>query len=475
MSDPVHQSIAQLSAKLEAGEIDAEALACAFIERAEGVGGVLNCYVTLCKDTALAEARAAAERAAAKRRRGKLDGIPVALKDNIDVAGVPTSNGFGGSPFRVPTEDAEIVRRLRAAGAVILGKLNMHEGALGAMTDNPHFGRTINPHRPGYSPGGSSGGSGAAVAAGLCVAALGTDTGGSIRIPASYCGVVGLKPTYGLISTRGVVPLSYRLDHAGPLARTVADAAAMLDALAGFDPRCWESRRVPDGGYREPKPGRLDGVRLGVIGNFSAEPIAPAVATAFQAALRQFQQLGAEICGVEMPFYDMVQGRRAGFVRVEAEAAYVHGELYQREPERFSAEMRGYLDYGARVRATKLIDADRRIDAAAFELARCLEQVDAIVSPTTPQAAPAFGGKAPDNAGTFCIPANFAGCPAISVPMGRDEAGLPLGLQVIGALHRDARVLEIAACYEAAAALDMRPPPPHGGSAHGSSFGGDRT
>ncbi|MGE5202268.1 MAG: amidase [Acidobacteriota bacterium] len=475
MFDPVHQSIAQLSAKLDAREIDAEALTRAFIERAEGVGHALNCYVTLCKDTALAEARAAAERAAAKRRRGKLDGIPIALKDNIDVAGVPTSNGFGGAPYRVPAEDAEIVRRLRAAGAAILGKLNMHEGALGAMTDNPHFGRTNNPHRLGHSPGGSSGGSGAAVAAGLCVAALGTDTGGSIRIPASYCGVVGLKPSYGLVSTRGVVPLSYRLDHAGPLARTVADAAAMLEALAGFDPRCWDSRRAPDGGWGEPRPGRLDGVRLGVIKNFSAEPIVPAVATAFQAALRYLEQLGAEIHTVDLPTYDMARGRRAGFVRVEVEAAYTHGALYQKEPERFSAEMRAYLDYGARVRATKLIEADRRIDAAAFELARCLEEVDAIVSPATPQAAPAFGGKVPENAGTFCIPANFAGCPAISVPMGRDETGLPLGLQVIGALHRDTRVLEIAACYEAAAAHDMRPPPPYGVSADGSSLGGDRT
>ncbi len=157
----------------------------------------------------------------------------MAIKDNIDVAGVPTSNGFGGPPYRIPDTDSEVVRRLRAAGAIILGKLNMHEGALGSTSDNPHFGRVINPHRDGYSPGGSSGGSGAAVAAGLCCAALGTDTGGSVRIPAAWCGIVGLKPSYGLVSMRGVVPLSYRLDHVGPLTRTVEDAAVMLNALAG--------------------------------------------------------------------------------------------------------------------------------------------------------------------------------------------------------------------------------------------------
>ncbi len=161
-----------------------------------------------------------------------------------------------------------------------------------------------------------------------------------------------------------------------------------------------------------------------------------------------------------MTSYDMVQGRRAGFVRVEVEAAFVHGELYRKEPERFSPEMRSYLDYGSKAAATTLIRADRRIDVAAFELTRCFEGVDAIVSPTTPQAAPAFGDKAPDNAGTFCIPANFAGCPAISVPMGRNELGLPLGLQVIGPVHGEALVLRIAAAYETAAGLRLDPPPP---------------
>ncbi len=289
MTDLATTSIARLSQMLDAGEVDAEALTRLLLDRAEGVGRGLNCYITLCRETALAEARAAAERTAAKRRRGKLDGIPVALKDNIDVAGVPTSNGFGGAPYRIPAEDAEITRRLRAAGAVILGKLNMHEGALGATNDNPHHGRAINPHRAGHSPGGSSGGSGAAVAAGLCCAALGTDTGGSVRIPASYCGVVGLKPSYGLISTRGVVPLSYRLDHAGPLARTVADAATLLEVLAGFDPRCAESRRGPDGGFDSVRAGAPRGREARRRQQFRRRAVEPAVAAAFKAALDQLR------------------------------------------------------------------------------------------------------------------------------------------------------------------------------------------
>jgi Asp-tRNA(Asn)/Glu-tRNA(Gln) amidotransferase A subunit family amidase len=455
-------SISGLSALLDAGETNAVELTQLFLDRAEGMGRSLNCYNTLCRETAPVEARAAAERAATKQRRGKLDGIPVAIKDNIDVAGVPTSNGFGGAPWRMPDEDSEIVRRLRDAGAVILGKLNMHEGALGATNDNPHHGRAINPHGAGHSPGGSSGGSGAAVAAGLCCAALGTDTGGSVRIPASYCGIVGLKPSYGLISTRGVVPLSYGLDHAGPLVRTVADAAIMLEVLGGFDPACNQSRRGPEVRHDAIRPARLDGMRIGVVSNFVAERTEPVVIDAFNAALDQLSGLGANVRSVELPTYDVVRGRRAGFARVEAEAAFVHGLLHEKEPWRFSPEMRACLDYGAKMPATRLLEVNRRIDVAAFELGRCLEEVDAIVSPTTPQPAPAFGGPPNDNAGAFCIVANFAGTPAISVPMGCDEAGLPLGLQIIGALHRDAQVLEIAAAYEAASGLAIYPPPPFG-------------
>lgn len=453
MAELAFLSLTRLSRLIGAGEVDPEDLMRLFLARAEGVGRSLNCYITLCKDSALSEAAAAAARALSRQRLGPLDGIPIAVKDNMDVAGVPTSNGFGGPPYRIPEKDSEIVRRLRAAGAIILGKLNMHEGALGSTNDNPHFGRTTNPHRDGHSPGGSSGGSGAAVAAGLCGAALGTDTGGSVRIPASYCGIVGLKPTFGLISTRGVVPLSYRLDHVGPLTRTVEDAAVMLDALAG------------PAEYLFPKPGRLDGVRLGVLENFSSVPQDPDVSAAFRAACDHFTRLGAEVRSIAMPAYDAIKGRRAGFLRVEVEAAFIHGDLYRREPERFSPQMRSYLDYGARVSATDLMRADRRIDAAVFELARCFEQVDAIVSPATPQAAPAFGDKPPDDAGTFCILANFAGAPAISVPMGRNARGLPLGLQLIGAPHQDARVLKIAAAFEGALGLQLYPPPPLGPAA----------
>jgi aspartyl-tRNA(Asn)/glutamyl-tRNA(Gln) amidotransferase subunit A len=437
--------IGTLSELLDARRIESVALTRQCLSRASGVGRSLNCFITLCPDTALAEARAADARAATRQRLGPLDGIPVALKDNIDVANVPTTNGFGGGPFRVPGEDAAVTRRLRNAGAVILGKLAMHEGALGATTDNPHHGRTHNPFRHGHSPGGSSGGSGAAVAAGLCCAALGTDTGGSVRIPASWCGVVGLKPSYGLISTRGVVPLSHRLDHLGPLTRTIADAALLLDVLAGYDPLCSESRRASPGDTTLPS---LSDLRIAVLENFADERVEQVVSDAFSLCLARLRKAGARVETITLPAFDPVKVRRACFVRVEAEAAFVHGPLYQQEPERFSPAMRGYLDYGLRLPATRLLQADRVMEEAVGSLNACWDRFDVMLSPTAPQAAPSFDAIPPDNAGTFCVLANVGGYPAISLPMGMTTDGLPMGLQIVAPLHQDRRLLSIAATTE---------------------------
>lgn len=449
--------ITTLSAMLDSRRITAEVLTRYCLERAYGESRALNCFIALTPDAALETAREADARAAAPEgRRGPLDGIPVALKDNIDVASVPTTNGFGGGPLRVPDHDAAVTSRLRAAGAVILGKLAMHEGALGATNDNPHFGRTHNPHRFGLSPGGSSGGSGAAVAAGLCCAALGTDTGGSVRIPASYCGVVGLKPSYGLISTRGVVPLSFRLDHVGPLTRTVADAAILLDVLAGYDPDCPDSRRSSLG---EDGISSLFGLRVGVLTNFATETVDSEIIIAFNRALALLQQAGAIIEMVTLPAFDPIKVRRACFVRVEAEAAFVHRDLYRREPSRLSAAMHRYLDYGLRLPATRLLQADRLMEDAAGGLNACWDNFDVILSPTTPQAAPSFDTPPPDNAGTFSVLANISGCPAISLPMGLTTDRLPLGLQIVAPLQKDRQLLSIAAALEGLLGSAPRPDP----------------
>jgi Asp-tRNA(Asn)/Glu-tRNA(Gln) amidotransferase A subunit family amidase len=456
--------ITELSRRIAAHELDPVDLAKVYLERAAGIGRSLNCYLELCQASAAQEAEQAAERARRNARWGPLDGIPIGIKDNIDVAGVPTSNGFGGT-YPAASTDADVVRRLRAQGAVILGKLNMQEGALGAVNDNPHRGRTHNPFCEGYTPGGSSGGSAAAVAAGLCAAALGTDTGGSVRIPAAYCGQVGLKPSYGRVITRGVVPLSLRLDHVGPLARTVSDAALLLAAMAGED-RDWPYARAYRATNPCPPASTLNGLRLGILANLQETAVEPSVEAAWQGALAQLRAAGASVATLTLPSYDVVRGRRAVFVRVEVEAAMEHGGLYRREPERFSAEMKRYLDWGSSASAIRLAQADRIIELAAHELSRALGKVDAILMPTTPQAAFPFDGRVPDSAGDFCVLANMAGCPAISVPMGLNELGLPLGLQLMAAAGEDERLLGIAMAYERAAGLPLPPPAKFAGHAH---------
>ena len=440
------------------------ALIDAFLTRVDGIGHPLNCFVSLDRAGAIAAAQVASRRAAQDKRLGPLDGIPVAVKDNIDVAGLATTNGFGG-PYAPATADAPVIAHLKAAGAVILGKLNMQEGALGGVTDNAHHGRTTNPYRDGYTPGGSSGGSGAAVAAGLCAAALGTDTGGSVRIPAAYCGVVGFKPSYGLVSTRGVVPLSRRLDHVGPLTRSVPDAALMLRAMAlgKTNDRVASNRDAID--TATPAPRTIAQTRFGVLINLEQEKAEAAVLHHFAAALERLRRHGAKIRSLAMPSYDPARARRAVFMRVEIEAAAEHGALYRTQPERFSHEMRGYLDWGLRAPAVRLVEADRFMEAATSELAACFDEVDLIVSPSTPQGAFPFSQKVPDNQGGYCVLANIAGCPAISVPMGVDDQGLPIGLQIMGPRGDDERVLAVAAAYECLAGCTLTPPPPYGPSA----------
>ena len=373
-------SVAHLSSLIEAGRVEPVSLTELFISRAMGVGRPLNAYVSLREGEALADAESAGERARQRRRLGPLDGIPIALKDNIDVAGLPTTNGLGpgkGGTPRAAEADAAVTHRLRQAGAIILGKLNMHEAALGGTTDNPHHGRTHNPYKLGYSPGGSSGGSGAAVAAGLCAAALGTDTVGSIRLPASYCGVVGFKPTYQRISMQGIVPLNRRLDHVGPLTRTVADAEALLRVLTNRHP-AWTPR---------PAPTSLAGRTVCVLDNFARETVAADVTESFQAALELMTRQGARIVHTTLADFDPASVRYAMFQLVEAGAAFEHGALLGREQDRFSAGLIRCIQYGRRMTAVQLLEQENRIAPAAAQMLACFETADVIASPATPHAA----------------------------------------------------------------------------------------
>jgi aspartyl-tRNA(Asn)/glutamyl-tRNA(Gln) amidotransferase subunit A len=427
-------TVSAASELLTRGDVSAAALAEAYLARIATLDPTLHCYIAVRREEARAEAAATDARRARGEARGPLDGIPIALKDNVDIAGVPTTNGMGPRGETTPAADAEVVRRLRAAGAVILGKLNMHEGALGGSTDNPHHGKTHNPWRLDFTPGGSSGGTGAAVSARLCAAGIGTDTMGSVRLPAAYCGVAGLKPTFGLVSARGIVPLSRRLDTVGPLARTVTDLGLVLDAMAGFDPAYVESTQAPPARPTAPEMSRdnLAGLSLGVIESLERVEMDADVRVRFEAALEILERLGGKVRRLDLPGYEATPARRAGLLVCEAEAAVVHEADMAAHPDAFSPGFRRMLEFGRDAPAAKLVKAERTIQVAGWQLCRALREVDLIVAPTAPQCAFSFSVPTPVGQADLTAIASLGGCPAASVPCRLGATGLPVGLQLIG-------------------------------------------
>jgi aspartyl-tRNA(Asn)/glutamyl-tRNA(Gln) amidotransferase subunit A len=447
MSDPTTLGVGEAAAALRQGEVSAAELLEAYLERIDRLDPELNCFVTVDESGARRQAREADERRQAGTIRSPLDGVPLALKDNIDVAGLPTSNGT--KLFRMATEDAHVVSRLRQAGAVLLGKLNMHECALGGTTDNPHHGPTHNPWRRGYTPGGSSGGSAAAVAARLCPAALGSDTMGSVRLPAGYCGISGMIATAGLISTRGVVPLGYGLDRVGPLCRSIGDLRLMIEVLAGFDANSPESVPPPEGWSPVPDEiGDLSGLRLGRLTNFAEVAQDSSVQSAFAATLELAQDLGAELVDLTLPDFDPAAVRRAGLLLVEAEANYALRDELESAPENFSDEIRAALRYGGEAPGWRLVKAGRAVAETGAAVRLLFAEVDLLVTPTAPQPAFPFTTPAPDNQAEFTATTNFAGCPALSLPCGLSTEGLPLGLHLVARHWREAQLLAAAGRLE---------------------------
>ena len=459
MTDLIALGVGAAGDLLARGEISAAALTRAYLERIAAVEPALHCYVSLRAEDAVAEGHASDARRRRGESRGPLDGIPLALKDNIDLAGLPTTHGMGPRGDAVPARDAEVTRRLREAGAVVLGKLNMHEGALGATTDNPHCGRTDNPWRSGFTPGGSSGGTGAAVAARLCAAGLGTDTMGSVRLPAALCGVVGLKPTFGLVSARGVAPLSPRLDTVGPLARSAADAALLLDAMAGFDPEHPGSAEHPGAplGHLPDREG-LAGVTIAIAEELDRIEVDADVRRAFEQSVAGLERLGASVIRVELGGYEAAVARRAGFLVSEADGAVIHEQDLAAWPGAFSPEFRRMLEYGRDASAARLVKAERLIERAGFLLRRALRRADLIACPTAPRPAFPFGAPAPVDLADLTAIANFGGCPAISLPCGLASSGLPVGLQLIGPPFGERALLAVARAFEIARGAAPTPP-----------------
>ena len=444
-------TLCQLLHWLASGRVQAGRLAEAHLQAIERINPGLNAYVGLSPPLTLEQARSAE-----LRRRdgviGRLDGVPIALKDNFDIAGWPTRAGLPG-PGVPATHDSHVVARLRASGAVLIGKTNMDEGALGAITRNPHYGATHHPHRHGHTAGGSSGGAAAAVAAGLAVAAIGSDSLGSVRIPASYCGVFALKPTQGEISARGMTPAARRLDTVGLLARGVDDLTVLLQVLAGYDADDPRSRRrrvalsPPDW-----EPGKL---RCGMLPDLSALGVQQDVADVFEAALAKLDRELGECRKVDFDDWHFARARRAGFLLMEAEMLGTFSTQLADTEHPVSPPFRHLLDYAARKSAADYAAADRVLDAATLKMRRLFAQIDVLVTPTTPQGAFPLDGPVPDTQADLTSFANLAGCPAVSIPMGTLPNGLPIGMQLIGARGSDLRLLELAAVWSAT--LDAAP------------------
>ncbi len=452
-------SLAETSQLVHSKRISPVELTKACLDRIEQLNHKLNVFITVTADSALAEAREAEAEIQRGHWRGPLHGIPIALKDLVDTAGVRTTAASGLFKDRVPSQDAEVVRRLKAAGAVLLGKLNMHEFAYGGSSVISYFGPVRNPWAPDFSAGGSSAGSAAAVAAELCYGAIGSDTGGSIRQPAGYCGIVGLKPTYGRVSTRGAIPLSCSLDHLGPMTRTVKDAALMLQAIAGYDPEDTASTDTPVADYAGTIAATTSSLRLGIPRPYFYEGLHPEIQAAMDVALSVLRKLTASQRDIgTLASNDAYSSILDAYRPVlAAEAFAYHQEYVAKTPELYHAETLKRIRSGAEVGTAAYIHARRQLDQIRRSAPKVFDTVDLLITPTAP--VPPFTiSELLGDLDTLRTkellmlrntrPFNALGLPTISVPCGFTRAGLPMGMQITGPPGGEATVLRLAYAYE---------------------------
>ena len=450
-------TILEAARRLRTREVSAVELLDECLGRIAELNPALGAFITVTEESAREAARQADRELASGLDRGPLHGIPVAAKDVFLTRGVRTTAGSRLLADTVPDHDAAAIERLAQAGAVLVGKTNMHELAYGITSANPHFGVVRNPRDPARIPGGSSGGSAVAVAAGMALAALGSDTGGSIRIPAAFCGVVGLKPTYGRVSRFGMLPLSFSMDHAGPITSSVGDAGLMMNAIAGRDPRDPSSSGAPVEDYLPAGEGSLEGVRIGLADNFYLERVTPAARAAVERAAELAARQGAHVVRVRVPDMDAVN--TIGRVLLLAEAA---AALTPHLADRASLgdDVRALLDQGRLIPATDYVNAQRLRRLEQKKFLTLWSQVDILFTPTVPMGAPKIGettveieGRQEDVrlAATRLVRGmDVLGLPALSLPCGLDPNEMPLGLQIMAPELQEKALLRVAAAMEGA-------------------------
>jgi aspartyl-tRNA(Asn)/glutamyl-tRNA(Gln) amidotransferase subunit A len=452
-------TLTDASARIKAGTVTSADLVNACLARIDVYNPKVNAFITVTRDLALAQAKALDAEQRAGKLRGPLHGIPIALKDNIDTAGVRTTAASAVFDDRVPAQDAEVARRLAAAGAVLIGKTNLHEFAMGGTSATSYYGPVRNPWALERNPGGSSGGSAAAVAADLCFGALGTDTGGSIRTPASFCSVVGLKPTYGLVSINGIIPLTLSLDHCGPMTRSVMDAAMMLNVLAGYDRLDIASVEHAAEDYVAAVKQPVSGFRIGIARAPFFDLLDADVARVVDEALRVLGKMTRSMIDTMLP--------STRDTSVGAEVYAYHEEMVTRMAGRYMIPTRRGLQGGANAKASEYIRAHWRLEMLRRTIDDAFANVDLVVLPTrrrTPRTVDAAIKREEtdvprnpelENTGAF----NVYGIPAISVPCGFTSSGLPVGLMIAGPRFSEGKVLALAHAFEQATDFHTKKPP----------------
>lgn len=468
-------TVGEAARQIRARRLSPVELTALYLERIQKLNPALNAYMTITEGQARQDARAAEKEIARGKYRGPLHGIPVSIKDNLATRGVRTTAGSKVLADWTPAEDATVVARLKAAGAIMLGKTNMHEWASGGTTINPFFGTTHNPWNSACIPGGSSGGSAAAVAASLCLVSIGTDNAGSVRNPASYCGTVGLKATYGRVSRFGDVGGTggFSSDHFGIFTKTISDCATMLRTIAGHDPKDPLSSAAPVPNYSRDLGKPVKGLRFAVLRGYCEELISREVKAAFDDSVRALRALGMKQAEISIPHVDLIQPVQTVTSRVE-NIVHLMPHLKSRSSD-FSRPLLLRLIGSMMVPASTYINAQRARRVLCDEFEQALQKVDVILSPTTPIAAPTIeesqqgfieldGKKLPLQPSgislgtTFTVPFNVTGLPAVSVCCGFTSRGLPVGLQIVGNNFAECRVLQVAHAYERAAGWFERRP-----------------
>ena len=462
-----YMSAGDLSKLVQSKEISPVEIIEAHLTRIDATEPVLNSFITLLADQARKTARQAEKDIQAGRYKGPLHGIPVALKDLYNTGGVRTTSGSRIFDTFIPAEDCTVAAKFHQAGAILLGKLNMHQFAYGPTGENPDYGHMHNPWNPDMVTGGSSGGSGSAAAAGQCTITTGSDTGGSIRIPAALCGIVGLKPTYGLVSRYGLSALSWSLDHPGPMTRTVEDTAITMNVIAGHDPRDVASAKVDIPDYTSALTGDVKGLRIGIVKEYFEAPLDPQVRKAVMDAISLLESMGAEVKEVSYPMFNQSQAISSTVLMAEATA--YHRDLLEKDGHQLYKPVRQRLEAGLFISAAEYLRAQQARSIFDQQGRRLLDEVDLLAGPTEPITAPEIlaskvmaGEQEVGVVGAltqYTRPYNINGFPAISVPCGFSDDGMPIGLQLAGRPFDELTVLRAAHAYEQANDWHTRRPP----------------